>query len=291
MAGQELIFDIDNRTLPQLDADADMYLRQQRLNLPKVTRRIFKTRNEIEHPTAVEQPQLVQANMVLDMQEQDLMPLLENQLGRVLRAPRVTHTFFAPPVNLSPNYVDINLILLKLMQMTNERLEKTLVPTVVTTTPPVVHHYVEQPSSEPEPVFDDVPLGTLDDIKMDIKHARAFMNSAYSFASCSNVKRAQIGALCVKDDNILCTGYNESIEGDHLIHAEVNCLSRLARGRGGGGCEDAVMFVTHAPCVECSKLIARSGIKTVVYAKDYRCKAGINVLDKMGVRVIKFNSR
>jgi dCMP deaminase len=69
-----------------------------------------------------------------------------------------------------------------------------------------------------------------------------------------------------------------------VIHAESNAISKLARGTESGA--GATMFVTHAPCIDCAKLVYQSGIATVYYKNDYRSTQGLEFLDKSGVEVI-----
>lgn len=74
---------------------------------------------------------------------------------------------------------------------------------------------------------------------------------------------------------------------DEVIHSEANALSQLASSTESG--IGAVLFCTHSPCLQCSKIIYSSGIKTVYYKNEYRCNDGILFLEKCGVEVIKFN--
>ena len=68
-----------------------------------------------------------------------------------------------------------------------------------------------------------------------------------------------------------------------VLHAESNALAKLARTTESG--ENAVLFVTHSPCLNCAKLIFQSGITTVYYDINYRDSSGIEFLEKSGVIV------
>lgn len=70
-----------------------------------------------------------------------------------------------------------------------------------------------------------------------------------------------------------------------VLHAESNAVSKLAKSNDSG--DGADIFVTHAPCMECSKLIFQSGIRRVYYSQDYRDDSGIKFLKQSGVEVIK----
>jgi dCMP deaminase len=70
-----------------------------------------------------------------------------------------------------------------------------------------------------------------------------------------------------------------------VLHAEMNSLMKLAKGPNSGN--DAVMFITHSPCMECAKGIYQSGIKQVYYRDQYRSNEGIEFLEKCGIEVKK----
>jgi dCMP deaminase len=70
-----------------------------------------------------------------------------------------------------------------------------------------------------------------------------------------------------------------------VLHAESNAIAKLAKSNDSG--DGADIFVTHAPCMECAKLIFQSGIGRVYYNHDYRDDSGIRFLKQSGVEVIK----
>lgn len=70
-----------------------------------------------------------------------------------------------------------------------------------------------------------------------------------------------------------------------VLHAESNAIAKLAKSNDSG--DGADIFVTHAPCMECAKLIFQSGIGRVYYSQDYRDDSGIKFLKQSGVEVIK----
>ena len=135
---------------------------------------------------------------------------------------------------------------------------------------------------------------------MKPKFIKAYMEVAKTFANLSTAKRLHVGAIVVKDDRIISIGYNgmpsgwdnncENVLEDgslkskpEVLHAETNALAKLARSPESG--EGACMFVTHAPCLNCAKLIYQSGISTVYYDTEYRATEGIEFLEKSGVIV------
>lgn len=72
-----------------------------------------------------------------------------------------------------------------------------------------------------------------------------------------------------------------------VLHAEANAIAKVARSPESA--EDAVLFVTHGPCIECAKLIYQSGIRQVFYRDNYRSEAGVDFLKQAGVTVNKFD--
>ena len=70
-----------------------------------------------------------------------------------------------------------------------------------------------------------------------------------------------------------------------VLHAETNAIAKLAKSTQSG--LGATMFITHAPCLECAKLIYQSGINSVLYRNSYRSDDGINFLQKASVKVEK----
>ena len=68
-----------------------------------------------------------------------------------------------------------------------------------------------------------------------------------------------------------------------VLHAEMNSLMKLAKSSSSGN--QASLFVTHSPCLDCAKGIYQSGIKEVFYKEDYRSNDGIDFLKKCGVEV------
>ena len=66
-----------------------------------------------------------------------------------------------------------------------------------------------------------------------------------------------------------------------VIHAEANAICKLAR-QGNSG-QDSTMFITHAPCVECAKLIVQTGVRTVYWGQQYRETTGLDLLHTTGI--------
>ncbi len=136
---------------------------------------------------------------------------------------------------------------------------------------------------------------------MQEKLKLAYMEIAHVFARCSSATRLKVGAVLVKDQNIISFSYNGTPSGyptntceDHagvtlpeVIHAESNLLTKLAK-QGGVGSQGSIMFITHSPCFNCAKLILQAGISEVYYATEYRIADGIHFLRKLGVKCEQF---
>jgi len=72
-----------------------------------------------------------------------------------------------------------------------------------------------------------------------------------------------------------------------VLHAESNAIAKLAKSNNSGIGAD--LFVTHAPCLDCAKLVYQSGIRRVYFGENYRDDAGLNFLTKSGIEVNKIS--
>ena len=134
---------------------------------------------------------------------------------------------------------------------------------------------------------------------MKEKFISLYFDVAERVSHLSHAQRLKVGAVVVKDDRILSYGYNGTpagfdncceIEGTtrpEVVHAEMNAIAKIAKY--GDSCEGATMFITHAPCIECAKMILQSGIVKVYYKTDYRSMVGVNLLNNV-IEVIKHES-
>jgi dCMP deaminase len=68
-----------------------------------------------------------------------------------------------------------------------------------------------------------------------------------------------------------------------VLHAEMNALMKLAKSNESG--DEATMFITHAPCIDCAKGMYQAGIKQVFYKTEYRDTAGLDFLNKCGLEI------
>lgn len=138
---------------------------------------------------------------------------------------------------------------------------------------------------------------------MKQKFRDAYMKTAEVFAELSSARRLHVGAIIVKDDRIISIGYNGMPSGwdnncesefldendkpvlrtkPEVLHAETNAIAKVAKSTVSS--DGATMFVTHAPCIDCAKLVYQSGINSVYYRNAYRSMEGIEFLRKAGVK-------
>ena len=132
-----------------------------------------------------------------------------------------------------------------------------------------------------------------------------FMAIAVMVSGRSTCPRKSVGAVLVKDNQILATGYNGSIRGmphctdvgcmmenGHCVatvHAEANAIVQAARH--GVSVDGATIYVTASPCWNCFKLLANAGIRRIVYKEFYRDDRIFEVADEIGIRLEEFSGR
>ena len=141
-----------------------------------------------------------------------------------------------------------------------------------------------------------------------------FMSLAETVAewsSCFQQKR-HVGAVVVRDKRILTTGYNGAPSGIescaergeclrrvkniasgtmqevcYAVHAEQNAIIQAAKL--GVSLEGAVMYVTHQPCVICTRMIINSGIKKVIYKNGYPDEFALQLFSMSDVELVKYS--
>ena len=152
------------------------------------------------------------------------------------------------------------------------------------------------------------------------KFANAHMKAAEVYSQLSSAVRLKVGCVVIKDNTIIGIGYNGMPSGwtndcenkvfanawsvdnevweyqeedsghpynlktkPEVLHAETNALAKIARSTNSS--DGASMFITHAPCLDCAKLVYQSGIKSVYYRNSYKNTDGIDFLNKCNVEV------
>jgi dCMP deaminase len=156
------------------------------------------------------------------------------------------------------------------------------------------------------------------------KFDNVHMRVAEVYSEVSSARRLQVGCVIVKNNTIIGIGYNgmpsgwdnncedveyilkeecrqsdrfmmhngytESAHGwsklhskKEVTHAETNAIAKISRSTNSS--DSASLFVTHAPCLECAKIIYQAGIKEVYYRHNYRSVSGIEFLKKCNIVV------
>ncbi len=140
-----------------------------------------------------------------------------------------------------------------------------------------------------------------------------FMSLAETVAEWSSCyqQNRHVGAVAVKDKRVLTTGYNGAPAGIescsergeclrrvrniasgtmqevcYAVHAEQNAICQAAKL--GISLEGAVMYVTHQPCVICTRMIINSGIKKVVYKNGYPDEFAVELFRQSDVELVKY---
>ena len=154
-----------------------------------------------------------------------------------------------------------------------------------------------------------------------------FINTAKEIATLSHCVRSKVGAVLVKDGNIISFGYNgmpkgmdnccerkmymaydaggwidvDTIDetwpekddlGNYRLETKqevihAECNAILKAAKNGTSVDDSTLYLTLSPCIDCSKLILQSGIKRVVYLNEYRDLKGVDFL-KQFIEVNKY---
>jgi dCMP deaminase len=142
-------------------------------------------------------------------------------------------------------------------------------------------------------------MGKTDNRKQALLDYR-YLRMARIWAENSYCKRRQVGALLVKDKMIISDGYNgtpsgfenncEDEEGKtkpYVLHAEANAITKVAKSNNSS--ENATLYVTSSPCLECSKLIIQAGISRVVFSDSYRLNDGIELLKRASIEIVQID--
>lgn len=160
---------------------------------------------------------------------------------------------------------------------------------------------------------------------MKQKFIDLYMKMAQSVSELSSAVRLQVGTVIVKD-NVVTFGYNGTPSGwdntceykeypdkydkhsewadlyfplqepdgtyyrlktkPEVLHSEANALMKIAKSTVSS--EEATLFCTHAPCIDCAKMIYQAGIFTVYYRDTYKNELGLEFLIKSGVNVTRY---
>ena len=114
----------------------------------------------------------------------------------------------------------------------------------------------------------------------------------------SPCERLQVGCLLVKENRIISQGYNGFLPGcphdsivrhNHeqaTVHAEQNAIADCAKR--GVSCKDCTVYVTHYPCIICTRILLASGISEIKYLEDYKNDNLVKIFaDQLDISLLK----
>jgi len=138
------------------------------------------------------------------------------------------------------------------------------------------------------------------DPKKQKRYDRAYLRMAHEWSQLSHCSRKKVGAIMVRDGQIIADGYNgtpsgfdnccEDSDGDthwYVLHAEANAIMKVARSTNSAA--NSTLYLTMSPCKDCSKLMHQAGIKRLVFLDRYKDTTGIDFLEQAGVKVVQFD--
>jgi dCMP deaminase len=131
-----------------------------------------------------------------------------------------------------------------------------------------------------------------------LQYDKRYLEMAKIWAQNSYCKRRQVGALIVKEGMIISDGYNGTPSGfenvcededyktkPYVLHAEANAITKVAKSNNSS--ENATLYVTCSPCMECAKLIIQAGIRRVVFSSEYHSEEGLELLKRAEIETLR----
>jgi dCMP deaminase len=140
------------------------------------------------------------------------------------------------------------------------------------------------------------------------------MEMAELTAKRSTCSRRQVGAVIVRDNRAVATGYNGAPRGlahceekggclrqqlnipsgqrhelCRALHAEQNAI--ISAASMGNAIEGGTIYITHQPCVICAKMIVNAGIKRIVVREGYPDELAMEILDEAGLTVERLGEK
>lgn len=134
----------------------------------------------------------------------------------------------------------------------------------------------------------------------------------------SNCITRQVGAVIVRNNRQIATGYNGTPPGvkncfeggckrcqlrmegkiesgaalDRCLcnHAEANAIMHCAIMGIEAGTKDATLYTTFVPCLECSKMAITIGVKRIVCLDTYP-ETDYDLMNEAGIEIIKLDKK
>ena len=137
-----------------------------------------------------------------------------------------------------------------------------------------------------------------------------YMNYALKISNSANCIKGKVGAIIVKDKEIVAEGVN-SVPNGITPCTEETCLRKKLKLKSGENQElcfvvhaeqnaiidalnkkkevkDSTLYVTKQPCIICSKILINSGIKNIIYLSPYPDKYSEEILKEAGIKLSKY---
>jgi dCMP deaminase len=136
-----------------------------------------------------------------------------------------------------------------------------------------------------------------------------FMGIAKLTSERSTCLRRKVGAVIVRDRQVVATGYNGAPKGlphceekggclreklkvpsgerhelCRALHAEQNAIIQAATS--GQSIDGATIYITHQPCVICAKMIINAGIRKIIVNEGYPDELSVEILDEAGLKIV-----
>jgi dCMP deaminase len=112
---------------------------------------------------------------------------------------------------------------------------------------------------------------------------QTFVDVAKVISKRSKDPRTKVGAVLVKNNCIIGTGYNGDPRNfnynfnwnneekyDYVIHAEMNCIANAVYNGAGNSIKDSEIYLTLSPCSKCILLLIQFGVKKVYFLEKYK---------------------
>lgn len=144
-------------------------------------------------------------------------------------------------------------------------------------------------------------MGKIEKTDRILSYDKVYMSIAYIISQLSYAEKAKVGCVIVSQEGQLishgwngmpaggdncCEFINENGElktKPEVLHAEANAIMKCARYMSST--QNATLYVTLSPCINCAKMILQAGIKRVVFLNNYKDLTGIEILKKYGIEV------
>jgi dCMP deaminase len=129
-------------------------------------------------------------------------------------------------------------------------------------------------------------------MKSQSDYDKFYLNVAQLVSTLSYAEDKKVGAVIVKDDNIIAFSYNGMPRGsnndtqrkpEYVLHAEAQAIAKVAKSTNSTF--GSTLYCTLSPCIDCAKLIHSAGIRRVVYQEPYKCSKGLDFLKSVNIYV------